>query len=293
MEHFKPQKKGIHQSKKKLWFYSFIQFPLVWMVLGAFVIILADGQLSTLVGGSKGFESISLAIVESAVAVVLYLLTMKCLAHRRVSELSIKNAIPEVVFGALIGLIFIGISTLIIFLLDGYSFKWLSASISSVLLPMISTSLGAAFVEELLFRGIAFQAIEKMIGSRVALVVTSLFFGIAHLGNPGATIWSAVAIVIQAGVLLGSAFLWRRSLWFVIGIHFAWNAIEGLLGIPVSGHPSSGLFSAKVTGPFLLTGGSFGIEASLVPVIIGLLLPISMLILAKTNKKRGSYVEQP
>ena len=63
-------KKAIHQNKKKLRLYSFIQFPLVWMVLGAFVIILADGQLSSLVGGSKGFESISLAIVESAVAVV-------------------------------------------------------------------------------------------------------------------------------------------------------------------------------------------------------------------------------
>lgn len=291
MAHFNPQKKEIHQSKKKLWLYSFIQFPLVWMVLGAFVMILADGQLSSLVGGTKGFESISLAIVESAVAVVLYLLTMKYLAHRRVSELSIKNAIPEVAFGALIGLIFIGISTLIIFLLGGYSFKWLPASISSVILPTISTALGAAFVEELLFRGIAFQAIEKMIGSRVALVVTSLFFGIAHLGNPGATVWSAVAIAIQAGVLLGSAFLWRRSLWFVIGIHFAWNAIEGLLGIPVSGHPSSGLFSVMVTGPSFLTGGRFGIEASVVPVIIGLFLAIPMLILAKTNKRRSSHVE--
>jgi len=232
-----------------------------------------------------------LAIIESAVAVVLYLFTMKCLAHRRVSELSLKNAINEAGFGVLIGLIFISVSTLIIFLLDGYSFKWLSASFSSVLLPAISTALGAAFVEELLFRGIAFQAIESMLGRWVALVVTSLFFGIAHLGNPGATIWTGVAIVIQAGVLLGSAFLWRRSLWFVIGIHFAWNAIEELLGIPVSGHPSTGLFSAKVTGPFLLTGGHFGIEASVVPVTISLLLAIPMLILAKTNKGQSSHVE--
>ncbi|MCH1627202.1 CPBP family intramembrane glutamic endopeptidase [Ferdinandcohnia quinoae] len=287
MAHYKLQKKEFHQGKKKLWLYSFIQFPLVWMVLGAIVIILADSQLSSLVGGSKGFESIGLAIVECAVAVILYLLTMKCLANRRVSELALKSAIPEVAFGVLIGLIFISISTLIIFLLDGYSFKWLSASVSSVLLPAIATALGAAFVEELLFRGIAFQAIESMIGRWTALAVTSLFFGIAHLGNPGATIWSAVAIVIQAGVLLGSAFLWRRSLWFVIGIHFAWNAIEELLGIPVSGHPSTGLFSAEVTGPFILTGGDFGIEASVVPVIISLLLAIPMLILAKTNKKQS------
>ncbi|RCX18575.1 hypothetical protein DFP94_106109 [Fontibacillus phaseoli] len=268
-------------GKRRLSLYSFIQFPLVWMILGAVVIILANGLISSLSESPNGFEALTLAIAMSITAAILYWLTMKWLAHRDVPELSMKKAVTEVSFGALIGLFFIGISTLIIVLFGGYSFEWLPANANSVILPTISTALGAAFVEELIFRGIAFQAIEKMLGSRVALIITSLFFGVAHLGNPEATIWGAIAIAVQAGVLLGSAFLWRRSLWFVIGIHFTWNAIEELLGIPVSGHPSSGLFSVQVNGPYLLTGGNFGIEASIVPVIISLLLAIPMLILTK------------
>lgn len=141
--------------------------------------------------------------------------------------------------------------------LGGYSFQWASsADTSSILIFSITPALSAAIVEELIFRGLMLQAIDKIGGKTLALAVTSLFFGVAHLGNTGATLWSAFAIVLEAGVLLGAAFLWRRNLWFAMGLHFAWNAVEGLLGIPVSGHPSAGLFTVKVHGPALLTGAT-------------------------------------
>ncbi|MGV2806384.1 CPBP family intramembrane metalloprotease, partial [Clostridium perfringens] len=142
-------------------------------------------------------------------------------------------------------------------------FQWASsANAGSVLISSIGAALGAAIVEELIFRGLMFQAIDRLGGKSLALAVTSLFFGVAHLGNPGATLYSAFAIALEAGVLLGAAFLWRRNLWFTIGLHFAWNAFEGLLGIPVSGHSAAGLFTVKVNGAALLTGGDFGLEGS-------------------------------
>lgn len=124
---------------------------------------------------------------------------------------------------------------------------------------------GAAVTEELLFRGLALQALEQLWGSRAAIAVTSLFFGVAHLGADGATLWSGVAIAVEAGVLLGAAFLWRRSIWFVVGLHFAWNTTEHLLGIPVSGHTPEGLFTVDVHGSTLLTGGAFGLEGHSCP----------------------------
>ncbi|MFF3926636.1 CPBP family intramembrane glutamic endopeptidase [Paenibacillus lactis] len=125
-------------------------------------------------------------------------------------------------------------------------------------------------------------------GKPLALAVTSLFFGVAHLGNAGATLWSGFAIALEAGVLLGAAILWRRNLWFAIGLHFAWNTLEGLLGIPVSGHSAAGLFTVEVHGAALLTGGDFGLEGSIVPVVGSLLLSIPMLIGAA--RKRGDEV---
>lgn len=139
-------------------------------------------------------------------------------------------------------------------------------------------------LQELIFRGLMLQAVQKLAGHWLALAATSLFFGVAHLGNSGATLWSALAIAIEAGVLLGAAFLWRRNLWFVMGLHFAWNSLEGILGIPVSGHASVGLFRVEMKGAALLTGGNFGLEGSVVPVAISLLIAIPMLIAATRNR---------
>ena len=138
-----------------------------------------------------------------------------------------------------------------------------------------------------MFRGLALQALERLCGSRAAVAITALAFGGMHLANPGATAWSSLAIALEAGVLLGAAYLWRRSIWFVAGLHFAWNAAEGLLGIPVSGHVAPGLLTTEVTGPALLTGGEFGLEASIVPVVVSVLLSVRMLILAR---RRGDLV---
>jgi hypothetical protein len=148
-------------------------------------------------------------------------------------------------------------------------------------------SLGAAVTEELIFRGLALQALEKLCGSWAALTITAVLFGGLHLANPDATPWSSTAIAIEAGVLLGAAFLWKRNIWFVVGLHFAWNTTLGLIGIPVSGHASEGLMTTNPTGPDLLTGGEFGLEASIVPVIVSLLIAIPMLI---ATHRRGNLV---
>ncbi len=267
--------------KRKPKFVAFFQFPLIWMLAGVLGIILTNATFSLLSKDLNALGSLIMTLAGVAVAIVIYWLAVKFLARRPVPELLIpQRALSEVILGAAVGLIFIVASTALIVLFGGYSFQWANVNVSSVVLPIITTSLGAAFIEELIFRGLVFQAIEKMGGSLLALTLTSLFFGIAHLGNPGATIWGALSIAIEAGVLLGAAFLWRRNIWFIIGLHFLWNTTEGLLGIPVSGHPSSGLFTVEVTGPALLTGGNFGLEASIMPVIISLLIAIPMLILA-------------
>jgi membrane protease YdiL (CAAX protease family) len=185
--------------------------------------------------------------------------------------------------GGAVGLGFVLVSTLLITAFGGYSFSWAGDGFMTVVWSAVMVQLGAAVTEELMFRGLALQALERRWGSLAAIVVTALFFGIAHLGVPGANAWSALAIALEAGVMLGAAFLWRRSIWFVVGLHFAWNTTEQLLGIPVSGHASEGLFTVDVHGSTALTGGDFGLEAALVPVVIGVLLAGRMFVLARRD----------
>ncbi|MCC3374155.1 CPBP family intramembrane glutamic endopeptidase [Cohnella sp. REN36] len=264
---------------------SFWRFPIVWTIVGAAGIILIDTLFRQLTERVEGTVSLIFTLAMGFLAILVYKLTLTYLARRSTPEISGQRAGIDLVSGVLTGSLFIAGSAVIIMALGGYTFQWANfADTSSVLISSITPALGAAIVEELLFRGLLFQAIEQWGGKPLALAVTSLLFGTAHLGNTGATLWSAFAIVLEAGVLLGAAFLWRRNLWFTMGLHFAWNAVEGLLGIPVSGHAAAGLFTVKVSGDALLTGGAFGLEGSIVPVAVSLLISIPMLIGAARNK---------
>ncbi|NGZ76564.1 CPBP family intramembrane glutamic endopeptidase [Saccharibacillus alkalitolerans] len=256
-----------------------IRFPITWMLLGAVAIIAVQGLLLMLTEQVDGAASLALTLLLSAAAILVYKLIMKHLALRPTPELSGKRAWKEALGGILTGAIFIAVSTLMIVMLGGYSFQWAAvADPGSIVMTAIEAALGAAIFEELVFRGLMLQAIQKLTGSWIALAITSLTFGAFHLANPGATLWSALAITLEAGVLLGAAFLWRRNLWFAMGLHFAWNALEGALGIPVSGLPAAGLFTVTANGSTWLTGGDFGLEGSIVTVILGLVIAIPMLI---------------
>ncbi|MEV6632623.1 CPBP family intramembrane glutamic endopeptidase [Actinoplanes sp. NPDC051470] len=256
-----------------------MRFPIVWMSVG----LVGVGAASALsLGGPVA------GLVGAVVAVVVYAVVMRHVARRETPEIARRHAVPHLLVGVAIGVVFIGVSILAV--VTEFSFSRAPGSALSIVASMAAVSFGAAVTEELLFRGLALQALERLFGSWVALAVTALLFGFLHLANPGATVWSSVAIAVEAGVLLGAAFLWRRNIWLVVGLHFAWNTAVGLLGIPVSGHAADGLLVARPTGPELLTGGQFGLEASIIPVVVSLLLAVPMLIAARRG---GKLVPRP
>lgn len=127
----------------------------------------------------------------------------------------------------------------------------------------------AGFVEEVIFRGIIFRWVEEFAGSWAALGVSALLFGFAHIANDNATLFSSIAIAIEAGVLLGAAYMLTRSLWLAVGVHAGWNLTQGLIfDVSVSGFEVNGLVEAELSGPELLSGGAFGLEASVIALVI-------------------------
>lgn len=257
-------------------FRRFLRFPIVWMLIG----VVGVGLVSALAGLGP-----VPAVISAPVAVVVYWLVMRYVAARRTPEIGWARSGLDAVIGIVLGLVLIVASILSV--MTEFSFAKASGSAVAIVATTVGIQFGGAVTEELLFRGLVLQALERLLGSWPALAITAVLFGLAHLANPGATLWTALAVAIEAGVLLGAAFLWRRSLWLAIGLHFAWNTAEGLLGTPVSGHPGHGLLVAHPTGPYLLTGGTFGIEGSILPVILSLLLAVPMLILAH---RRGNLI---
>ncbi|MFE0948126.1 CPBP family intramembrane glutamic endopeptidase [Streptomyces mutabilis] len=252
-----------------------VRTPLGWMLAGMVGVGLVSGLTATGPG--------PVPVLGAVAAVAVYCCVMRRVARRSTPEIARSGAGREVLLGGGIGLGFVLASALVVTAFGGYSFSWAGDDFVSVVWSAAAVQIGAAVTEELMYRGLALQALEKLWGSGAAIVITSLFFGVAHLGAPGANAWSGVAIALEAGVLLGAAFLWRRNIWFVVGLHFAWNTTQELLGIPVSGHTPEGLFTVDVHGSALLHGGDFGLETSIVPVLVGVALAVSMLVLAHRN----------
>jgi len=120
----------------------------------------------------------------------------------------------------------------------------------------------SALTEELTFRGYALTLMQRAWGTRVAVVVTSVAFGLVHLLNPGVTVQS-VLLVALAGVFLAIVRLALDSLWSASLAHFAYNFVQlAVFHTAVSGValPQPG-YRAVSTGPAWLTGGAWGPEA--------------------------------
>ncbi|RII15299.1 CAAX amino terminal protease self- immunity [Streptomyces sp. YIM 130001] len=252
-----------------------VRSPLGWMLTGMAGVGLVSGLTATGPG--------PVPVLGAVAAVAVYWAVMRFVARRSAPEIARTGARREALLGGAVGLGFMLVSVLLVSVLGGYSFSWAGNGFLSVVWSAVMMQIGAAVTEELMFRGLALQALEQVWGSRAAIVITGLLFGVAHLSAPGASAWGALAIALQAGVMLGVAFLWRRSIWFVVGLHFAWNTTQQLLGIPLSGHTPEGLFSVDAHGSALLTGGTFGLEASIVPVLIGVLITVPMVVLARRS----------
>lgn len=125
-----------------------------------------------------------------------------------------------------------------------------------------------ALGEELTFRGYPFAVLRERFGPRVAVVATSVPFGLLHIQNPGSNV-QAIAVVMVAGVLLAAVLLVTESLYAAWAAHFAWNwTMAALMHAPVSGlsvtTPGYQLVDA---GPDWATGGAWGPEGGLAALI--------------------------
>ncbi|MBE7212170.1 MAG: CPBP family intramembrane metalloprotease [Gluconacetobacter diazotrophicus] len=135
--------------------------------------------------------------------------------------------------------------------------------------PAFCASVFAAVGEEIVFRGVLFRALRDALGLGPGLALSALLFGGLHALNPGATLPGVAAIALEAGVMLGLAFERTHDLRFPIGVHLGWNFVEGgILGGGVSGTHDAGLLATAMSGPPLLTGGAFGLEASVQAVVL-------------------------
>ena len=129
--------------------------------------------------------------------------------------------------------------------------------------------------------GLNFKAIDPKYSIVIAVFLSSILFGIFHLGSPGANLISIFIIFLMA-ILLSIAYVLTGRLALPIGVHIAWNLFQGnVFGFPVSGTTFAAetvtFFSIQQSGPELWTGGAFGPEGGvlgLLAIIAGIFLMV-------------------
>jgi hypothetical protein len=228
------------------------------------------------------------ALLLAAVVFIAYTSYVRSIEHRPATELSKPRAVRELGAGMLLGALLLALTIGVLAVLGVYQVTG-----SNGWAPVIATVPAfvlAAVLEEVVMRGIVFRILEQWLGSWIALACSAALFGLLHLINPGATLLNAGAIMLEAGVMLAAAFMLTRRLWLCIGIHFAWNFTQGgIFSGAVSGGVAPGLLQARVVGPQWLTGGAFGVEASVVALVLCSAAGLLLLTAARRRDRIISY----
>jgi membrane protease YdiL (CAAX protease family) len=260
------------RAERPLW-RRIANYPLVAMVIATIIYICAVAlgvALGRFVPQSLGKPAVAAlhAAITIGLLLAAYKLVIVHLGDKPRDDLPARPAVRDAAIGLGGGFALMAASVGVAAVLGVYRITG-SGDTSRLLLELIVVAIMPGFTEELLFRGILFRWIEEFGGSWLALFVTSALFGLAHILNPNATWFSSFAIAVEAGVLLGGCYMLTRNLWLAMGLHAGWNFTQGeIFDVPVSGIDEHGLVQAQLSGPALLSGGQFGLEASLICLAI-------------------------
>lgn len=243
--------------------------------------------VSAIMPSTPSGELAYVAMVPAALAAYVGLVRLG--EHRAASELALGPAAAELLAGLAIGAAMMGATVLLLVLAGGVS---LTVRPVSSIWNAVALSLQSGFVEEILLRLIVLRLLWRAFGLWPALAVSAFLFGALHLMNPNASWFAAMAIAVEAGMMLAAFYILTGRLWVAIGVHAGWNFTQGwVFGAAVSG---TGGFAGgpmaldPVPGaPQWLSGGGFGPEASFAGLLVGTLVGIAVLVVAA---RRGSFV---
>jgi membrane protease YdiL (CAAX protease family) len=163
---------------------------------------------------------------------------------------------------------------------------------SPALLGVAGMIVIAAFLEEVVYRGVLFGTLEDGLGSTLAMWLQSLVFAAMHLSNAPASAFE-LATTMVAGTLIGALwaalYAWTRSLWVVTAHHACWNVAIILTGLPLSGigdWRALAPLESAYRGPAWLTGGVFGPEDALLCQGV---VAVSLVMFIRLAKRRGRW----
>jgi len=190
---------------------------------------------------------------------------------------SLAHRGADIFWAMVLAFVMIAGATLVLYLL-GYielvvnDFSLVTLSMSLLLFVSVSLS------EEVLIRGYILNNLMTSMNKYMALVLSATIFTLFHLFNLHLSVLSVVNLFI-AGILLGTAYIYTKNLWFSISLHTFWNFFQGsIFGYPVSGQKVDSILQLKyIENNTIITGGDFGFEGSILSTIVTVVLILTII----------------
>ncbi len=183
---------------------AYFQKDRLWMC-GSIIVILAG------------------AVIITASVIVLYHLWRRFVERRNANDLLRRSMFPPLLKGCLLGVVLYVLCIAISVAFGIYTVELTGASFLGPLRALVFCFM-VGVSEEIIFRGIVFRYIDKRFNFWAALIISALFFGIAHCPRP----WISISeIALGMGLLEAVLYKYSRTLWLPIGVHFAWDSMCG------------------------------------------------------------------
>jgi hypothetical protein len=196
----------------------------------------------------------------------------------------LKYLKQESLIGVLLGFVMISAGFVLLLLL--HEISWVGTNPDAVkLLISLVLFVAVGFTEELLFRGYILNNLMLSMNRYVALLVSSVLFSLVHLGNANFD-WFSFLSILLAGLLLGLPYIYTKSLWLPVALHFSWNFFQGtIFGFNVSGNQEYSLITQSRAADTLLNGGKFGFEGSVLAAVFLSLAIVALAIYYRRKEK--------
>lgn len=272
----------------------FLNFPVTQILLGIATCLgtmilvklyIAQPLLYKLFN-NKEFADALKHCISFMVLLFTYYLFSKFYERRNPDELSVKYLHKEMPAGLLIGFGAISLSVFILYLLGYY--KIISISTSHYSLKLFTLLLTAAFIEDLLIRGLIIRILEKWLGTYITLII-AMILETMHVFNDNSTVLSTLFDLLW-GFTTAILFIYTKRIWLPFFFHLGWNFSQPFYGSNLTGLSNMGtIIQSEFEGPVLFTGGAVGIEAS---VFTGFLLLLIGIIFFYLAKKEGKIIKR-
>ncbi|MFC3563646.1 CPBP family intramembrane glutamic endopeptidase [Pedobacter jamesrossensis] len=200
------------------------------------------------------------------------------------------NVLPAFLKGTAIGLALILACTALMYINGNVVFLPTKIELDSIFAYLVFF-IFVGISEELVFRTFPLVVFAERYKLWFSIFINGLLFGLIHFSNPSFSVFSMINITL-CGILFALVTLQKRNIWWSVGIHFGWNFCQGtLLGFKVSGINTPGLMVTRPIGDVTFSGGSFGIEGSVICTFVLILYLVWLIRKSKIEPLEEVFVE--